>query len=254
MKLKTLYSKRSDGKVQIWEKEIDGNKHRSISGIKDGKIVISKWSTCKPKNKGKSNETSGETQCLKDAKAEWQKKVDKGYKEEIEDVDEQTFFEPMLAKKWQDYKDEIKYPVYVQPKLDGLRLIAKKDGLWTRNGKEYKSIPHIYKALEPLFKKDPTLIFDGEVYADKFSNDFNQICSLAKRTKPTKDELKESEKSIEYWIYDFPSCKDIFNARYTELTDIMSKFDMEDSGCVKVLNTYIAYQEKRSYRFLRTVY
>ncbi len=221
MKFKTLYSRRSDGKVQIWEKEVDGPKHRSHSGIKDGEIVTSEWTVCSAKNVGHANATTAEEQALLEASYECRKKMDKGYKVDINEIDSSSFFEPMLAKTWQDYKDEVVYPVYLQPKLDGLRLIANKHGLWTRNGKEYKSIPHIYEALEPLFKYNPDYIFDGEVYADKFANDFNKICSLAKKTKPSKEDLVEAAKSIEYHIYDFPFWEDTFSVRHEELKKVM---------------------------------
>lgn len=208
VKLPMLYSRRSDGKVQTWLKEVEGNKHRSISGIRapdgDGKRVTAKWTVCEPKYVGKSNEVTAEEQAMREAKAEWQKKKDKGYKETIDAVDEVGFFEPMLAKKWQDYKDDYEYPVFVQPKLDGLRLIARKEGLFTRNGKPYKSIPHIAEALEPLFAKYPKAILDGEVYADKFANDFPAICSLARQQKPTEEDLIKSRNSIEYHVYDMP--------------------------------------------------
>src|SRR5581483_5306976 len=131
MKLPTLYSRRSDGKIQIWEKEVDGDKHRSHSGIIDGEIVTSEWTVCYARNIGRTNATTAEQQALSEAKSEWQKKIDKGYRQDINDVDSASFFEPMLAKNWQDYMNQVIYPVYVQPKLDGLRLIANKDGLWT---------------------------------------------------------------------------------------------------------------------------
>lgn len=223
MKLSPLFSRRSDGKIHVWEKEVDGNKHRTISGIIDGKATTSEWTVCNPKNIGRANATSGEQQALAEAKSEWQKKLDKGYREDISDIDNASFFEPMLAKTWQDYKDEsLKSGIlFLQPKLDGLRLIANKDGLWTRNGKEFKSIPHIYEALKPLFKYNPKYIFDGEVYADKFANDFNKICSLAKKTKPTKEDLQEAAKSIEYHIYDFPFWDEKFSERYDELEKVL---------------------------------
>jgi DNA ligase-1 len=82
------------------------------------------------------------------------------------------------------------------------RCIARKDGLWSRNGKKFASVPHIEEALKPIFELYPTLILDGELYCDKFSNDFNAICSLVKKTKPTEQDLKDSAASIQYWIYD----------------------------------------------------
>lgn len=246
MKLPTLYSRRSDGKIQIWEKEISGNKYRTHSGIKDGEIVVAEWTDCLAKNIGKKNELTAEQQAMAEAKAEWQKKKDKGYKEDIKDVDKSTFFEPMLAKVWQDYKDEAVFPVFVQPKLDGMRLIATKNGLWTRNGKEYKSIPHIYEALKPLFDFNPDYIFDGEVYADKYANDFNKICSLAKKTKPTAEDIAESAKNIEYHIYDFPYWDDVFSARNAQLLKIAKHFK---SKKLKIVETCEAtsYKEVDEY-------
>jgi DNA ligase-1 len=243
MKLPALYSRRSDGKVQIWEKEVDGNKHRSHSGIMDGEIVVSEWTVCGGKNVGRTNETTANQQAMAEAKSEYQKKLDKGYREDINDIDNASFFEPMLAKTWQDYKDEAlkSGKLFLQPKLDGLRLIANKDGLWTRNGKEYKSIPHIHEALRPLFRYNPKYIFDGEVYADKYAQDFNKICSLAKKTKPTKEDLLEAAKSIEYHIYDFPFWDDIFSARHKELKKVL---EFSKSSAIKLVETHEASSEQ----------
>lgn len=241
MKLASLYSRRSDGKIQIWEKEVDGNKHRSLSGIMNGEIVVSEWTICAGKNIGRANATTPDQQALTEAKAEWQKKIDKGYKQDIKAVDQMSFFEPMLAKVWQDYKEEITFPVFVQPKLDGIRLIANKSGLWTRNGKEFKSIPHIYEALKPLFKYNQDYIFDGEVYADKYNQDFEKISSLARKTKPTPDDLIESAKHIEYHIYDFPFWNDVFSARYKELKKVL---DFCKSSSIKLVETSTATDDK----------
>jgi DNA ligase 1 len=204
VKLPVLYSRRSDGKVQTWMKEIEGNMHRSTSGIMNGELVVAKWTVCVPKYVGKSNEVTAEEQAFREAQAEWQKKKDKGYKETLDLVDEVGFFEPMLAKKWQDYSDGYRYPVMIQPKLDGLRLIARKEGLFSRNGKPYRSIPHIAEVLEPVFKRYPKAIFDGEVYADKFAHDFEKICSLARQQKPTPEDLAAARASIQYHVYDLP--------------------------------------------------
>jgi DNA ligase 1 len=242
MKLPTLYSRRSDGKIQIWEKEIDGGKHRSHSGIMDGQIVVSEWTVCVSKNVGHTNETTADHQAMSEAKSEWQKKLDKGYKQNIKDVDKTSFFEPMLAKVWQDYKDEVTFPVHVQPKLDGMRLIANKDGLWTRNGKEYKSIPHIYEALKPLFDYNSDYIFDGEVYADKYAQDFNKICSLAKKTKPNDEDLALSAKNIEYHIYDFPFWESKFSERWAELKKVF-RHGKPDRKVLKLVATFDAQTE-----------
>jgi len=175
----------------------------------------------------------------------WTKKLELGSYESISDIDTPKFFNPMLAHKFEDYKDKITYPVYSQPKLDGIRCIVRADGMWSRNGKKIVSAPHIYEAMKPLFETNPDLIFDGELYADKFANDFNAICSLVKKTKPTSDDLKKSAESIQYHIYDLPSCSGTFIKRYRTLSDLNLP---ECCVCVKTdhidnINDLLAYYE-----------
>ncbi len=59
----------------------------------------------------------------------WTKKLELGSYESIDDIDTPKFFNPMLAHKFEDYKDKITYPVYSQPKLDGIRCIVRADGM-----------------------------------------------------------------------------------------------------------------------------
>ena len=151
----------------------------------------------------------------------------------------------MLAHKFEDYKDKITYPVYSQPKLDGIRCIVRADGMWSRNGKKIISAPHIYEAMKPLFEANPDLIFDGELYADKFANDFNAICSLVKKTKPTSADLEKSKEQIQYHTYDLPSCSGTFTKRYRTLSDLNLP---ECCVCVKTdqidnINDLLAYYE-----------
>lgn len=203
MKLPILYARTNTGAIQTWTIEVLNNKYRTHFGQIDGIIQTTEWTVCEGKNAGKKNETTADAQALKEAQATWKKKVQSGYFDDIKKIDEVVFTEPMLAKSYDDYKDEIKYPVYSQPKLDGIRCIVKKDGMWSRNGKPIISAPHVLETLQPFFNKFPDAILDGELYADKFANDFNAICSLVKKTVPTKEDLVESAKNIQYWVYDW---------------------------------------------------
>ncbi len=217
MKLHTLYKRAVNGKINEWTIEIDGHCYRTISGYTDGQKTTTEWTCCEGKNIGRSNETTAEEQAMKEAKAEWDKRTERSYFESINDIDKGTIFKPMLANKWEDRKNKIAYPVYSQPKLDGIRCIVKSDGMWTRTGKPIISAPHIFEALKPMLEKNPDLIFDGELYTDKYANDFNAIVSLVKKTKPTAQDLKDSAKVIEYHIYDLPSCDDVFTERFKAL-------------------------------------
>ena len=229
MKLSKLYSRATNGKVNTFEIEVEANKYRTITGYKDMKITTSEWTVCDAKSY-----CSAEEQALKEAAAIHRKKTETGSFEDIDQIDNKLFFEPMLAKDWNKEKGKIKFPVFSQPKLDGIRCIVRADGMWSRNGKQIVSAFHIFDAMEHLFKADPNLVFDGELYADKFANDFNAICSLVKKTKPTWADLNESKEKIQYHIYDLPSCNEVFTKRHKALHDM----DLPKC-CVKVVTDQI---------------
>jgi ATP-dependent DNA ligase len=80
----------------------------------------------------------------------------------------------------------ITYPVYVDPKLDGFRLIAIKESgkvsLWTRNGNELETLPELKKVLESAEYDD--LVLDGEI----FGTDWSVSASVVLSEKNVKDE------------------------------------------------------------------
>jgi DNA ligase-1 len=201
MQMQTLVKRRSDGGIQEWTIEVEGNAFRVTSGKRAGKKVVNEWTFCEGKNKGKSNETTNEEQAALQAKAKWQKKLAGEYALDTDSVDDIGYVKPMLAKKWEDYENKVQLPVYAQPKLDGIRCIATKDGLKSRTGKEITAVPHIFESLQPFFAKNPDVILDGELYCDKFDNDFNAICSIVRKSKLTEEDVKKAE-VIEYHVYD----------------------------------------------------
>jgi DNA ligase-1 len=235
MKLDTIYKKTKTGATQEWTIEVVGNKYRTHSGQVGGIITTNEWTIVYGKNEGKANATTDSEQAMKEAVAKRTKKLESGYFENIKHINKQQYFEPMLASKWEDSKDKIEYPIFSQPKLDGIRCIVTKDGMFSRNGKPIISAPHIYEALKPIFEQKPDYIFDGELYADKYANDFNKIVSLVKKSKPTDADLKESAKSIEYHIYDFPSWNKIFSSRMNALRGLKNLFDLPK--CIVIVET-----------------
>jgi len=220
MKLPILYKRSTTGKIVEWCIEVEKNKYRTTSGFTDGEKVTSAWTVCAGKNLGKKNATTDEEQALAEAKAIHTKRKDLGSFENIKEIDTPVFFKPMLADDLYENIAKITYPVYSQPKLDGMRCIAKSDGLWSRNGKLIISAPHIFEDLKPFFDKDPDLILDGELYCDKLANNFNKIISLTRKSKPTKDDLMESKAFIQYHVYDLPSSNKNFYDRYMDLVGL----------------------------------
>ena len=207
MKLPTLYSRTSTGAIQVWTVEIQENAYRTLHGQYGGKIVTTEWFTASPTNVGRSNERDGVAQALFEAQACWKKKRDSGMFEDILAVDTFTFVEPMLAKKWEDRRSKVSFPLYCQPKLDGMRAVITRHGATSRNGKPWVTIPHILKALEPVFEAYPDLVLDGELYCHGLHDDFNKISSLIKKTKPTAADLEESAATIQYHWYDIADNK-----------------------------------------------
>ena len=160
--MQTLVKRRSDGGIQEWSIEVVDNAFRVTSGKQGGKQKVNEWTYCNGKNKGRSNETTDEEQAQAEAKAKWDKKLAGEYALSGDTVDSLGCVKPMLAKDWNDYGDKVEFPVYAQPKLDGIRCIATKDGLKTRTGKDIVAVPHIFESLQEFFDEHPDVVLDGE--------------------------------------------------------------------------------------------
>lgn len=92
---------------------------------------------------------------------------------------------PMLAHKWEDRKRYIQEPFYVQPKLDGVRILVSNKGGISRTGKIVKGTEHWGKQL-----KDGEFL-DGECYLHGMS--FEDITSAFK-TQP---------ETLEFHVFDY---------------------------------------------------
>lgn len=202
-----LYKRTATGAVQVWWQERVGERYRTHSGQVDGQIVTSEWTVAKPKNVGRSNETSPEDQAKAEVASNYTRKKKDGYNETVEAAKDSVRFSPMLAKDFDDYAAKIDWRagVWCQPKLDGIRCIANSQGLWSRKGDRIVSCPHIEEALAPFFETMPDLILDGELYNHKLKDNFNEITSLVKTLKPSDEHLKETRRVVQYHIYDSPS-------------------------------------------------
>ena len=234
-KLPTLYSRTSKGAVQVWSIQIEDDKYRTEFGQVDGKIQTTAWTNANTTNEGRANQRDQFEQARFEAEALWKKKKDSGYYESICDIDTIGFVEPMLAKNFDDYKDKIKFPVFSQPKLDGIRCVVTKDGMFSRNGKLINSCPHVRKELQYVFDQYPHMILDGELYCDKLNNDFNKICSLVKKTKPTEEDLLEAKNTIQYWLYDIVDTGLTFSERIQFISKLIKSIDT-----IRIVPTEIA--------------
>ena len=116
-------------------------------------------------------------------------------------------FKPMLAHPVSDRPvDYDSGPVFIQPKLDGVRCLIQYDNstvtAYSRTGKEWKNIDHILFNLRPFFQLNPDVVLDGELYNHKLKDDFEKIISCVRKTKPTDEHRRESERLVQFHCYD----------------------------------------------------
>jgi len=92
---------------------------------------------------------------------------------------------PMLANKWEEREKYITEPFYVQPKLDGVRLLVSNKGCFSRTGKRIEGVEHLARGL-----KDGEYL-DGECYAP--NKTFEEITSL----------FKTNPRDLEFHVFDY---------------------------------------------------
>ena len=160
---------------------------------------------------------------------------------------------PMLAYPVSAKPIDYSKPVFMQPKLDGVRCLiqarVKRHILhptlnelevkaYSRTGKEWKNINHILKDLVPFFEKHPNVVLDGELYNHDFKNDFEQIISMVRKTKPTPEARVISRDNVQFHCYDIVNRKMKFSTR-----DKWIAKNLPTSYCVKHLITLYVSDE-----------
>jgi DNA ligase 1 len=232
-----LYKQDSKGKTRVWYAQLQGDRYRTVSGLLDGEMTETGWTTCEAKNIGRSNETTPVTQAIAEVEAEYTKKLEKGYFTDIALVGTSTIFKPMLAQNYDKQKGDVfkQYAsVATQPKLDGIRCIVRADGMWTRTGKPITSCPHIFEALKVHFIENPKIVFDGELYNHDLRDNFNEITSLVRKEKPDAAEQKMITDTIQYHIYDCYIPELLFVTRFQKLNILIGR-DAPD--CIRLVQT-----------------
>ena len=110
---------------------------------------------------------------------------------------------PMLAHKFDNNRVDWSQPVYIQPKLDGVRCLFTKNGAYSRTGKKFMNLAHIELALMSFFKQNPDVVLDGELYNHKLKRDFEKIISLVRKQKPTDTDRRDAQHLVQFHVYDY---------------------------------------------------
>jgi DNA ligase-1 len=234
-----------NGKIKVWTAAVLRSSasgavaSRITHGYINGKQQVA-YRTCDAgKNIGRSNETSPLEQSISETRRKWLDKKDKeaytenkpadcgeGYGDlsgndfggSDGDGDNASFtrpFLPMLAQTFDPAdleagskkKKVIKFPCFVQPKLDGLRCVSYATRsandlvvcLQSRTGAFFTGLPHIAAALRPYLSQHPNIVIDGELYTDQMP--FEELAGLIKKKKITAADV-ERLKKVKYHVYD----------------------------------------------------
>lgn len=232
-----LFGNDVKGKLKEWNVVVIDNGDHSVVEIEygyvSGKMTKSTKKITSGKNIGKRNETTHFEQAVLEAQSKWKKKTEQEFSENAvkstnvsSESDSDTTYEkiifPMLASDFQKFKHKIKYPVYIQPKLDGYRMIfnSKNKSCNSRQGKSFDAIKRnsLYKELCSIKE---TVILDGELY--QHGGIFEHLGMLRKKKLDESD--YEKLEQIEYHVYDYID----ETKTYTERLDFLKTFFSKNS-------------------------
>lgn len=218
-----IYKKDNKGKIRFWFYEVVDDAYSIVTGVVGGKVTRSKPKKCKPKS-----QKTGELQAFFEAEAARVKKLRIDYHENMKDVNKGPHvFLPMLSFPFTDLRDgELTFPVYAQPKYDGLRSVQHEKGAWSREGKPQLVFDHMLE--ENKQWRVGTFTFDGEAYGHMHKENFNRIVSLARKTVNITDDILSMVKAeLSYYVYDcfVPGMR--FEDRLFVLQEIFKEADFE---------------------------
>jgi DNA ligase-1 len=232
-----LFGSDVKGKMKEWNVVVVNNGDHSVVEIEygyvSGKLTKSTKKITSGKNIGKRNETTHFDQGVLEAQSKWKKKTEQGFSENASapsqagitvsesesDVSERVVF-PMLASDFQKFKHKLMYPVYIQPKLDGYRMIfnSQNKSCNSRQGKSFDAIKRtrLYKELCAI---KGNIVLDGELY--QHGGVFEHLGILRKKKLNEADYQKLDQ--IEYHVYDYVDETKTFEQRLEILKTFFSK-------------------------------
>lgn len=173
---------------------------------KESKKQLSEPYYAQPTNVGRANQRNSQQQAEFEFDAIIKKQMDKGFHREGEKS--KTLPMPMLAHKFKDNKSKVEFPVFVQPKLNGMRMLFDGDMGWSRGNKEI--IPEVIQHLK--FDTDG-FILDGELMLPG-----NQL--LQESMTAIKKFRPELSPTLIYHVYDVVDSDLPYAKRYQLIVDI----------------------------------
>ena len=273
-KLPILYIK-SNNKKRFWKiwlsKEDNKIYIKREYGIEGGKITIPEPKIIKTLEKAKTQMNSL-----------WRKKKESGFTESKNNNEikhKTSTIKPMGAHKLDDHYHKIKYPAYVQTKLDGFRCLSTKnnsvemDGIamngiamddiakngiamddiakndiamYSKGMKKFTFLKHIKAEIAKITELTENIYLDGELYENGLK--LHNISSLVMKKYATAED-ENAMKKISYYIFDIFDLANIanktFEIRYNNLKNIFKKYKFKYLKLVtcQLVNSYPEIQK-----------
>ena len=190
------------------------------TGVIGKKITRHPPSYSECKNKNKKNERNIFEQALVLSRTKYLKKLDSGFNinKLNNQINTSKKYFPMLVHKYDEKKNNLIYPVFAQPKLDGTRCVIFLDKpsdksinqctidnivMYTRQQKDYVGFTNIKLQLLPVLinlwniDKNESIYLDGEFY--KHGENLQTISGAVRNANR---ENIDAYKNIQYWMFD----------------------------------------------------
>lgn len=251
---RTLYKRDSDGRIRTFFMESRGNAYWSTTGLIDGAQTATSPIYAEEKNVGKKNYRSADAQAVSEVENEYKKKLKLGYFEDIADVDKGEKLFPMLANRFQDLKKGLDWRQewVSQPKIDGLRCLGRKQGLFTRKGEEYHVFKDILSYTTEINLALPSISLDGELYEHSLRHDLPEINSIARKRSGITEADVKAARLLNYNLYDLHDADNPdmpFDERNEYLTDIFNKYLLGNDFFELVPTDYVENDEEVDAKF-----
>lgn len=246
----TLFKMDSKGKIRQWEIWLTHDDSVGMttmftrSGILDSPNQVTSSKDILP-SKVKSHATRARDL----ANGKHKRKREAGYCDTVAGAEAFILTRPMLSKtlKVQDLGG-VRYPVILQPKLDGVRAILKGDSteaigrLQSRKDKPFFRVPHIERHL-----KDHEVFLDGEIY--RHGMKLQDIVHFLK----TSEAETPGKLGLTYVLFDMPTLDGApYSERLSRLLDWYEGLSGEAKESIKILSFIIAKDQVEAAEYLVT--
>ena len=204
----TLYKPTKLGSTQQWSIEVQDDSFICTYGQLDGKMQT-QVTKCEGKNLGRANETSPEQQAILEMEALIAKKIKSGYS--YDSTAPITVSLAMKVKSYQDQLNNVRFPCFSTPKLNGVNAIYQRDEnmvltIYSRGGEVYPAIPHLELMVHTVMDHLGSTELNGELYIH--GEHLQDIQSAVK--KPN-----ELSPKLTFCVFDLCDCKQTYLSRNT---------------------------------------